>query len=104
MHLATADEKAFDDSVQVTDGKSYEMIGTSRPLGTFTSTTSDYNEIDDPYPSSDQEIPERRNIYNTMSDSTLQWAIASSYEEPVPTPRVRICNLCIVYNTKCMIL
>ena len=80
----------------LTDGKSYELI---QPSGILTSTTSDYVDIDNPRPSSGvvienpqlehYEMSESLNMYHTMSDSSLRKAIAFSYEEPVPTPRVR---------------
>ena len=87
------DEVAGDDA--------YEMTGIVQPAGTLTSMNSDYDDIVDPHRSSNlvitnpsrmepqhYELPQRRNIYSTMSDNSQ--VRASPYEEPVESARVRI--------------
>ena len=92
-----------DDYDEVAESNGYEMAGIVQPAGTLTSTDSDYDDIADPHRSSNlvianpspmesqhYELPARRNIYSTMSDRTMERA--SSYEEPVESSRVRICD------------
>lgn len=92
-----------DEDVTVAKSNGYEMAGIVQPAGTLTSTTSDYDDIVDPHRSSTlvianpspmesqhYELPARRNIYSTMSDSSM--IPATHYEEPVGSSMVRICD------------
>ena len=98
------DGNTYDDPAQLTSGNDYELTEMPKPTGTLTSTTSDYDDIADTQPSSGlviknpslvesqhYELPQRRNIYSTMSDAPL--LRASSYENPVGTHRVRMSDL-----------
>ena len=84
-------EKSYDYD-EVAENSVYKMV---QPAGTLTSINSGQNsslEITNPSWMETQhlELPARRNIYSTMSDRTL--ALASPYEEPVESSRVRICD------------
>ena len=91
------------DCDKVADSNIYEMAEIVQPAGTLTSTTSDYDDIVDPHRSSTlvianpspmesqhYELPARRNIYSTMSDSSM--IPVTHYEEPVGSSMVRICD------------
>ena len=91
------------DCDKVANSNIYEMAEIVQPAGTLTSTTSDYDDIVDPHRSSTlvianpspmesqhYELPARRNIYSTMSDSSM--IPVTHYEEPVGSSMVRICD------------
>ena len=99
--IAGTGRSKSNDYDEVTGDDAYEMTGIVQPAGIVTSMHSDYDDIVDPHRSSNlvitnpsrmepqhHELPQKRNIYSTMSDSSLLHA--SSYEEPVESGRVRI--------------